>query len=354
MNTVSEYRVGVLGCGLISADHLAAWAQCQGARVVAVCDPRLDRAQARADQFQIASCYQSPQAMIEAEALDIVDIVTPRETHADMVRLAAHHGIHAISEKPLCPSYAEAEMLVREVGTTVRVMVNENWRYRAYFRKIAEWLEAGRLGTIVQARISLWRSNMLPRDDGLITSLTRQPFLAREERVLIAESLIHELDVARALFGEMEVVACTTARASGHIVGEDSATILLRTDYGLSIVVDGTMTAAGTAPRAPDRVEIAGTRCSVLLEDGVLTLRGAEEETHRYDEDAVRQGCFNASIQHFVDQLRSGGPLWTSAKDQLGTLRLVENAYEMAESPPALGEMRLPPIAPPRITGHGG
>ena len=28
-------RIGVLGCGMISADHLTAWSRCQGARVVA-------------------------------------------------------------------------------------------------------------------------------------------------------------------------------------------------------------------------------------------------------------------------------------------------------------------------------
>ena len=77
-------------------------------------------------------------------------------------------------------------------------MVNENWRYRAYFRKIAEWLAAGRLGIVTQVRLALWRSSMLPRvEDGRIHSLTRQPFLAKEARVLIAESLIHEIDGMR-------------------------------------------------------------------------------------------------------------------------------------------------------------
>ena len=241
---------------------------------------------------------------------------------------------------------------MEEIGASVRVMVNENWRYRAYFRRIAAWLAAGRLGTVTQARIALWRSNMLPRaEDGLIHSLTRQPFLAREEHVLIAESLIHEIDVVRALFGEVEVLACTTARACDAIVGEDSATLLLRTAHGVPVTIDGVMTAAGHDRRAPDRLEIAGTRCSVVLEDAVLRLIGAEEETHRYDEAEVRQGCFDASIQHFVDQLRSGGPFWTSAQDQLAGLRVMDEAYRMAGAPRRLAPRILPPVAPPQITG---
>src|SRR5207253_4136428 len=96
---------------------------------------------------------------------DALDIITPRETHAAMIRLARRHGLHALCEKPLCPSYAEGAELVAELGGAVRIMVNENWRYRAYFLRIAEWLQSGRLGTVTQVRIALWRSNMLPRDE---------------------------------------------------------------------------------------------------------------------------------------------------------------------------------------------
>jgi predicted dehydrogenase len=347
-----DLRIGVLGCGMISNEHFAAWARCSGAHVTAVCDPAVERAKARAAEYGIGAVFDSPAALMASGTVDAVDIVTPRETHADMVRLAARHGLHALCEKPLCPTHEEARQLVSDVDGTIRVMVNENWRYRAYFVQVAHWLRAGRLGTVTQARIALWRSSMLPRaDDGRIHSLARQPFLASEARVLIAESLIHEIDVARALFGELELLACCTGRACGEIRGEDSATLLLRSRHGLPVTIDGVMTAAGHGPRAPDRLEIAGTRCSVLLDGGVLRLFGAEEETHRYDEDQVRRDCFAASVQHFCDALKSGAAFWTSAADQLESLRLMEDAYRFAGTPPPLAAHDLPPVPPPRITG---
>lgn len=347
-------RVGVLGCGMISANHFEAWAQCQGAEVVAVCDPMLARAQERAHAYGIERAYDNAEAMFDTEKLDAVDIITPRETHAAMVRLATRHGVGAaLCEKPLCPTHAEAVELVRETAGRIRVMVNENWRYRAYFRQVAQWLQDGKLGTVTLARIALWRSSMLRRDeDGLVHSLTRQPFLAKEERVLIAESLIHEIDVMRALFGELEVLGCSTARQCDQIVGEDSATILLRSSDGVPVTIDGVMTAAGHQRRAPDRLEIAGTRCSVLLEGAVLRLIGEETQTIAYDEDAVRQGCFNASVQHFTDQVIAGGPFWTSAEDQLGSLRVMEEAYRLAGTlPPRLQPAARTSMTLPRITG---
>lgn len=117
------------------------------------------------------------------------------------------------------------------------------------------------------------------------------------------------------------------------------------------MTVDGVMTAAGHDRRAPDRLEIAGTRCSVVLEDAVLRLIGTEEETHHYDETEVRQGCFDASIQHYVDQLRSGGPFWTSAQDQLAGLRVMDEAYRIAGAPRRLASAASAPAAPPQITG---
>jgi len=347
-----ELRVGLLGCGMISDEHLRAWSTCQGARLVAVCDPAIERARERAKGFAIPAVYASPSDMLERERLDAIDIVTPRETHAELVRLAARHGVHALCEKPLCPTYDEAARLVAEVGDSIGVMVNENWRYRAYFVQVMQWMREGRLGTVTQARIALWRASMLPRpEDGRIHSLTRQPFLARESRVLIAESLVHEIDTMRAMFGEMALVGSSTARTCDEIVGEDSATLLLRTRDGLPVTIDGVMTAAGHAVRAPDRLEIAGTRCSVVLADAVLRLIGAEECTIEYDEDEVRRGCFAASIQHFCDQVRGERRFWTSARDQLATLRLMEDAYRMAGEPRVLTPRALPPVPPPIITG---
>ena len=333
MTEVGELRVGVLGCGSISAEHLAAWARCRGARVVALCDTRVERAHARADEFGIGAVYDSPARLFAAETLDAVDIVTPRETHAAMVRLAAAHGLHVLCEKPLASDLSEAEALLREVrelNKSVRIMVNQNWRFRDYLRRLGDWLAAGRLGTVVQARLALWRSGLLRRDDGLVPALQRQPFIAREQRLLIGELLIHQIDVARALFGELEVVASTLGRASNDVVGEDCAVVVLQAGYGLTVVVDGVLSAAGFGPHAGDRIEVAGTRCSALFDGDTLSLRGAEDEAQRYDEAASRHGSFDASVLHFVEQLRSGAPFWTSAADHLATLRLVEQAYELA------------------------
>ena len=69
----------------------------------------------------------------------------------------------------------------------------------------------------------------------------------------------------------------------------------------------------------------------MLLDNAIVRLFGADNEEHRYDEATERQGCFDASIQHFVDGMASGAPFWTAAADQLATLELVEDSYALAD-----------------------
>lgn len=330
------FRVAVLGCGQVSADHLVGWSRARGATLVAACDPVLARAQGRAREFAIPVAYDDPAVMLERERPDLVDIITPRETHAAMVRLAVAHGVAGVlCEKPLCPTLDEARTLVGEVaGSRTRLMVNENWRYRQYYRRIGEWIGAGRLGTIVQYRQAMWRSNFIQDGEGQYPALRRQPFMAKESRLLVAESLIHNLDVARSLMGELTVLAARMTNACDAVLGETGAMILLETPERVPAVVEGVLTASGHGVRAGDRIEIAGTRCSVLLDDAVVRLFGAERETFTYDEATERQGCFDASIQHFVDGMANGAPFWTAADDQLATLKLVEDAYRLAGTVP--------------------
>lgn len=327
---MKAYRVGILGCGQVSGHHLLAWQRSIGADVVAVCDPDRGRAEARAREFGVPAVHDSPAMLFEREALDLVDIITPRESHAEMVLLAARHGIHAICEKPLCPTLAEAKSLIAAIDGRIRLMVNENWRYRDYYRRVGDWIRSGRLGAIVHYRIALIRANMLRDSEGNIPALLRQPFMAKERRLLVAESLIHELDVTRSLLGDLAVVAARLGRASDAVIGEDTATVVLETPGGVTAIVEGVLTAAGHPVRNGDRLEIAGTRASVLLDNAVLRLFGAEEEELRFDETGIRQQCFDAAIAHFVGRMRDGAPFWTSAEDQLGTLALVEDIYRLA------------------------
>ena len=209
-----RYRVGLVGCGQVSADHVAAWEQRTDVQVVATCDPDLGRAQARAARFDGARIYTEPAAMFAAERLDLVDIMTPRETHASVVRLAHRHGVHALCEKPLCPTFDEAQALVAEVGDGIRLMVNENWRYRTYYTLLGQWVREGRLGTIVHYRIALKRASLIPNPDGTIRPSMEAKFRQIHRFVELLSPLLTE---ARLLAGEHPLRVTDMGAGKGYL-----------------------------------------------------------------------------------------------------------------------------------------
>jgi predicted dehydrogenase len=205
--------------------------------------------------------------------------------------------------------------------------VHENWRFRPWYRELARWIAAGDLGEIQLARMATINSGFLPDEAGRRPAFIRQPFMQHERRLMIAEVLIHHLDVMRFLCGELRIVSARAKRTLPDVAGETFASILLETARGAPIEVVGTMAAAGYPPRAPDRVEIVGARASAIFENNVLRLAGPAPREIAYDNDQGYQASFDGVISHFVECLENGSPFETDPADNLETLRLVEHAY---------------------------
>jgi predicted dehydrogenase len=313
---------------MISWYHMAAWRNLGArARVVAVCDPDRQKAMRRAEEFGIPRVYQEAEVMLGAEALDALDVASPRETHAAWVEAGAARGIDVLCQKPLTPTLAEAEQLVRRVEGRTRLMVHENWRFRPWYRELRRWIGDGLLGEIVLGRLATISSGFLPDAAGQRPAFVRQPFMAREARLMIAEVLIHHLDTMRFLCGPLRVVGARAAHTLPDVRGETLAAIFLETAAGAPVTVTGTMAAPGYPSRPPDRLEIVGQAASAMLADNELQLLGPTPRSERYDPDRGYQASFDGVIAHFVDCLETGAPFETDPVDNLETLRLVEHAY---------------------------
>jgi predicted dehydrogenase len=313
---------------MISWYHLIGWRNLgERVRVVAVCDPDAAKAAKRAAEFCVPNVYGDADAMFAAEAIDALDVLSPRQTHADWVDAAAARGIDVLCQKPLTPTLAESEALVRRVAGKSRLMAHENWRFRPWYRELKRWIAAGELGDLVLARMATITSGLLPDAAGRRPLLEREPYTQFEERLMIAEVLIHHLDVMRFLCGELRVVAARGARTVPDVVGETVASIFLETASGVPVEVAGSLAAAGYPSRPPDQLEVIGSKASVTFRDSELRLHGAAPRSQRYDPDAGYQASFDGAIAHFVGCLETGAPFETDPVDNLETLRLVEHAY---------------------------
>ena len=328
----ARLQVGLVGAGMISYYHLVAWSRQERAQVVAVCDPQIERARQRAAEFGIAAAYDRIEAMLDKHALDAVDIASPRETHARLVAIAAERGIDALCQKPLTPTLAEGVALAARVAGSIRLMVHENWRFRPWYRTLGRWLADGDLGPVHYATMTMLSSGLVRDATGRFPDLVRQPFMANEKRLMIAEVLIHHLDVVRWLFGPLRLVAARTAHRVPEVAGEDLAAIFLEAATGAPVIVGGTLAASGFGARTGDRLEIVGSAASALLAGTELNLLGPAPRQESFDFERDYQASFDGAIGHFVDCLASGAAFETDVLDNLETLRLVDQAYAAADA----------------------
>jgi len=322
-----KLRIGVAGAGAISQFHLRGWSETPDAQVVAVCDIDGARARARAQAFNVPSIYTDFRTMIEREKLDAVDIVTPVGSHASLTRIAADAGLHVCCQKPLTPTVLEAEELIAYVGERVRFMVHENYRFRPHYVRVKQWLDDGRVGEILHARMAVRGQSMIEVDGVPPFLLNRQPYLKDFRRLLIFEVLIHNLDTLRALLGPLNVVATQVARINKELAGEDVAVILMRGRGELGVVLDGNISAPGYGPLPTDRLEIMGSKGTLIYDRDRLYMVGSDEPPELFDLAKNYQVCFSSAVREFVQGVRSGKSFPTDRLDNLETLRLMESCY---------------------------
>lgn len=325
-------RIGVVGAGWVAGYHLPAWRRL-GERVtlVGIADPTAEAASARGQAFAIPQVYPSAQAMFDAAALDAVDICAPREHHAALVEMAAARGLDILCQKPLAVTHSAAEAVVNKLPDDVRLMVHENWRFRAWYRRLKSWLDEGLAGQVRQVRLDFLSSGMIADAQGSRPALVRQPFFARQQRLLVMEVLIHQLDTLRFLLGEMDVVAAQLERSNDDIIAEDIAAIALRRrSDGALVQVTGNLAVHGAPPAPRDQLRIIGTRGTLTLDGDRLDAVGVERRSEQFDAEASYQGSYDAAIAHFIDCLDSGQAFETNPQDNLLSLRLVEETYRLS------------------------
>jgi predicted dehydrogenase len=156
--------------------------------------------------------------------------------------------------------------------------------------------------------------------------------LAKLPKLIVAELLIHHLDVARWLVGPLTVTAAHLDRHSEQVRGEDAATIVLRSPAKATVVVEGNLSAPGYPPAGVDALELIGSLGSVLFDGAELRLQQDDSRVFRYDPTTTYETSFASAISHFVTSLQSGAPFETEALDNLETLKLVDATYALATS----------------------
>ena len=122
---------------------------------VAVCDTDPERLAAAKDEFRELETYDSVTDMLAEADIDMVSIVTPHCTHAPIAIECMTAGKHAVVDKAMCLSVAEAdEMIGTARKTDVMLAVFHARRHDGNFRAIKEAVHDGRIGDVFHVELT--------------------------------------------------------------------------------------------------------------------------------------------------------------------------------------------------------
>ena len=331
---MGNLRFAIFGTGFWSQFQLAAWQELAGAECVALYNRTRAKAEALAERFGVPAVYDDPEALLENEQVDFIDVITSVETHRRFVQLAADCGVAVVCQKPMGVSLAEAEEMVavcRKAGTPF--YVHENFRWQTPIRQVKRVLDEGHIGRPFRGHIQFCSS---------FPVFNNQPFLRELEQFMLTDVGSHILDVARFLFGEAESLYCQTRRVDSDIKGEDVATVMMRMGEGMTVMCDMSYASRFERERFPETfMFVEGEKGAVELgpdywirvtgEDGTLSRRYPPP---RYGWADPAYDIVHASIvacnANLLQALQEKGDAETTGEDNLETVRLVFAGYDSA------------------------
>ena len=148
-------RVGIIGCGGISIEHLKTLKNMENVRLTALADLNEEARSEMAEKFGVARTYPDVHQILEKEALDVVHVLSPPQTHAEVAVVAMNKGCHVFVEKPMARDSREARRMVAAAEKNgVKLCVDHNHLYDDVMIEARKILASGHVGRI--AYVESW------------------------------------------------------------------------------------------------------------------------------------------------------------------------------------------------------
>ena len=195
----------MVGAGAIARTHLGHLAA-RGHEVAAVCDPQPERARALAEPAG-AQAYADWRPMLESTRMDALFICSPPATHAQPAVAALAQGIPVYLEKPLARSLADGRDIVT-VWETSRCVCAVGFQWRSLDVVAATRAALG--GALPGLLVSRSFGGTEPARGDLAPASAGSWFSdVRQSGGILFELGSHDIDVQRAIAGEVESVQAT-------------------------------------------------------------------------------------------------------------------------------------------------
>jgi predicted dehydrogenase len=321
-------KIAIVGLGMALKPHLASLRDLAARVEIAACwSPSAARraAFAAANREPLAESFE---AILADRSIEAVALLTPPNTHLELVARCAEAGKHVLLEKPIEVSVVRAERLIeamerRDLGLGIVLQ----HRFRAVSRRLANLVANGELGRLVSgsAAIRWWRPPEYFAQSG-------RGMKARDGGGVLLTQAIHTLDLFQSLAGPIARVAAFAGTSPRRRIDtEDMVGAAIRFAGGAIGTIDATTVAY---PGFPERIELACELATAVLEAETLDVHfkdgrhlredGAPSLSGGADPMAFSHDAHKALIADFLDAIDEDRAPTVNGREALKVQRLIE------------------------------
>ncbi|MEY4386371.1 MAG: hypothetical protein RLY20_1654 [Verrucomicrobiota bacterium] len=273
---MNAIRLGIIGLGNIGRHHAAYVLEGKVPRcqLAAVCSRKAELP----PEFKPVAVFDEPEKIIRSGLVDAVLIATPHGQHPAEGIAAFAAGLHVMTEKPIASHKADAERFIASQRQNPKCVfaVMSQFRVEPRYQKMRELIQSGALGQLV--RVSWINTDWFRPEAYYQSSAWRATWRGEGGGVLINQCL-HNLDMLQWLVGLPASVQGFCKFGRFHdIEVEDDVTAYFEWASGAT----GTFVSSTGESPGTNRLEIAGTRGRLLLENGKLFFTQNEHDAVEY------------------------------------------------------------------------
>ncbi len=341
-----KLKVAVIGVGGIATVHLPGWAASEHAELAAGSDVDQQALAAWGEENGIDYLTADPAELFDDPEIDIIDICTPSNYHAPLAIAALEAGKHVLCEKPLAPTPAEIEAMIRARDKSGKLLMTaQHHRYSGVSKAMKAEIDAGALGQVYHARSWMLRRAAAP---------TRPGFILKEHSGggACIDIGVHILDLTLWFMGNPTPTAVSgvsrteLAKKEGafSIWGgaipkemdvEEFAAAFVRFDNGATLMLEVSWLLHHDTPGDDMRMWLYGSEGGCLWPKNEIYQSNYQTQQH-YNRTLQRtpdllpphaQECVE-----FAQAVVDGGPSPVPAEQSLQVMRILDGIYRSQES----------------------
>ncbi len=268
-------------------------------RMKVLCGRTPDAVKVAADQLGWDETATDWREVVRRKDIDIVDIVTPGDSHADIAIEAAKAGKVVFCEKPLANTVKDAEKMLAAVKKAgVLHMVCHNYRRAPAVMLAKQLIDEGKLGTLYHYRGTYLQDWIVDPTFPLVWRLRKESAGSGA----LGDIASHSLDLARFLVGEITEVTGAletfikerplpdNPKKKGAVTVDDASASVVRFKNGALGTIEASRFATGR--KNYNHFEINGSKGSVAFN----LERMNELEVYLSGDDGAVQGFHNVMV----------------------------------------------------------